>query len=54
VESGPEASAIEENSFDSIESQSSMMEQAIQQVARFEEQYPVTSLFLIDELIEQQ
>ena len=54
IEGESNTSAIEDSSLDSIESQSSMMDQAIQQVARFEEQYPVTSLFLIDELIEQQ
>lgn len=54
IEGEQDTSSMEENSVDSIENQVSSMDQATQQVARLEEQYPVTSLFLIDELIEQQ
>lgn len=54
IEGESNTSAIEDSSLDSIESQSSMIDQAIQQVARLEEQYTVTTLFSIDDSIEQQ
>ena len=54
IEGQPDTSSIEENPLENIEDENSMLEQAMRQVARMEEQYPISSLFLIDEIIEQQ